>query len=514
MHAALHFDEGYATAFGERLLDGHLLPYVDAFSHRGPLLYWSAALAQWLGGRFEWNGVRYLILTVFVASTVALFLAGIATRRVLAGAVGALLFVYINVCILETESVFGLLAEPIGNPFAIASLTFTAWALHRSESVRARLFLLALGGAMAAVSALAKQTYLPLIGPYVLWVAAFAWSREELSTRARIEHLAAPILGWLMPLAAVVLIYASAGKLRAFFYWYVTYNRDIYMDPYRDAKTFEILRDWARDQGILVIALLALLVNAFAQVAQRVAGPARGFAARYFHAGFQCTVALQVLLTVIGSLAPLRFFAHYYLPPVPWVAILVGIALEQSVDSSPVLSETRRKVGYLGVALLLGAFSTLMLNTQLKRWKSLRAQGAWADARPEPICAIVHKYAGPKDPIFVWGFDGDLYITCQRHPASGFLHTTMVAGVVPPFWRDERPERIALNARETLISELTERRPPVILDSPDRSRGFSITLIPLFKNYLEGRYCFNQQTRAKDGRSIGVWIRKDLCPHS
>src|SRR5687768_7595395 len=30
MHAALHFDEGYATAFGERLLDGHLLPYVDA----------------------------------------------------------------------------------------------------------------------------------------------------------------------------------------------------------------------------------------------------------------------------------------------------------------------------------------------------------------------------------------------------------------------------------------------------------------------------------------------------
>src|ERR1043165_130300 len=57
-NAPVHFDDGYVTAVGERLLSGHWLPYVDAASHRGPVMYWLAALAQALGGRMEWYGVR------------------------------------------------------------------------------------------------------------------------------------------------------------------------------------------------------------------------------------------------------------------------------------------------------------------------------------------------------------------------------------------------------------------------------------------------------------------------
>src|SRR5689334_6717769 len=68
MNAPLHFDDGYVTTVGERLLDGHLLPYVDAASHRGPVMYWLAALAQALGGRMEWYGIRALTSLAFLTS--------------------------------------------------------------------------------------------------------------------------------------------------------------------------------------------------------------------------------------------------------------------------------------------------------------------------------------------------------------------------------------------------------------------------------------------------------------
>jgi hypothetical protein len=73
MNAALHFDDGYVTAVGERLLDGHLLPYVDAASHRGPVMYWLAALAQALGGRMEWYGIRALASLAFLTSLFGLW---------------------------------------------------------------------------------------------------------------------------------------------------------------------------------------------------------------------------------------------------------------------------------------------------------------------------------------------------------------------------------------------------------------------------------------------------------
>lgn len=39
--SVLWCDEGYIAAFALRMLGGHWLPYVDAVSQRGPVLYWS-----------------------------------------------------------------------------------------------------------------------------------------------------------------------------------------------------------------------------------------------------------------------------------------------------------------------------------------------------------------------------------------------------------------------------------------------------------------------------------------
>jgi hypothetical protein len=140
-----------------------------------------------------------------------------------------------------------------------------------------------------------------------------------------------------------------------------------------------------------------------------------------------------------------------------------------------------------------------------------RAHGGWHSPRPDPICAHIDEFAGPKEPIFVWGFDGDLYITCRHPAAARFTYVTMLAGVVPPFWTDRRPERVAPGARATLRRDLEQSRPPVILDVP--LHGFSMSDVPELKELLGRDYCPLPAVKGNGGREPHFFGRRDrgLC---
>src|SRR4051812_42973949 len=55
--ASIGFDEGHTVGFSERIIHHHFLPYVDAVCHRGPLMYWYAAVFQALWGPYRWTGL-------------------------------------------------------------------------------------------------------------------------------------------------------------------------------------------------------------------------------------------------------------------------------------------------------------------------------------------------------------------------------------------------------------------------------------------------------------------------
>lgn len=507
----VHFDGGYAAAFAERLLDGRFLPYVDAYSHRGPLLYWSAAIAQLFGGRYEWAGVRGLILFTHLATVFACLGVGLAARRPLAGAIAAAVYTYLTACVLELESAFGLLGEVIAAPFGVVSLVLAATAILRVEKRWTTLALLASSGSMSAFAALAKQSFLPLGWLILPWILTWALTTGD---RTRKERLLAPlafVIGWATPLLVTVGAYAIAGELSAFWYWFFTYNAEVYMSPYPSAQVPKAIHRWFRDHPVVGLACVALVATGTARVLRGVARRGwRGWghlAASYAKVGLDATIILVATLMFAAALAPLRFFAHYFVPFAPWFGLLFAVNLDASIRryGSPLVSGT--------IATFLGAFLASMAWSQLDGQEGLRSRGKkWTGAYPEPICAITEGYSRPDERIFVWGFDSDLYITCKRKPASGYLYSTLVAGVVPPFWRDERPERRARGARETVLAEFAEHPPAVILDSPSRVRGYSIEAVPELRRYLRDGYCKLPNVRAKGGREITPWVRNDRCP--
>jgi hypothetical protein len=63
-----------------------------------------------------------------------------------------------------------------------------------------------------------------------------------------------------------------------------------------------------------------------------------------------------------------------------------------------------------------------------------------------------------------------------------------------------------------LLDDLEAKQPPLILDSPQRVHGVSMTQIAELDDFLHDSYCNVGQFRSNDGRRMTGWQRKDLCP--
>jgi hypothetical protein len=500
--APASWDESYIAAAAERLLGGRFLPYVDVVSHRGPLLYWVAAVFERLTGRMNWLGMRWMALVCGMGLVWACAVAGWQARRPLAGALAGLLVSLAVLGVCSTGAGIAVNGEHLAAPLAILACAAVAYAVR---TPRRRVAAAAVGGALAALAGLAKQTSLVLALPLAVWLAACAIAEEGAAPRrTRWAPVIALALGCAAPLVIVVLIYAASGHLHEFTYWYATYNASIYMQPYRTVAKLPIVWSWLLDQPH---CLIAVLVAAFSAVLRPLAAAGslrpRALARGYLTHGFEATVAAGGLLALLAGISVLRFWAHHFVTALPWIALLIGTYVEAALAQPA-------STGRVAARLLLVVLLAVTYGNALGSARNARGPG-FVGPFWDPICKVVNEQAPPGQPIFVWGFDADVYVTCKRQPASRFVYSTLVAGIVPPFWNETNPLRVAEGARAALMSDLTATDPPLVLDAPARLGGHSLTEVPGAKAWLDAHYCA-RGTAASYGRSFSVYTRKANAP--
>ncbi len=507
------FDDGYTVALAERIIDKAWLPYVDGVSHRGPLLYWAHAISQSVFGRFEWSSARHLANLLSVATLLSIFAAAVAARQRVAAAIAVLVYVWL-VSVYEISAVFGVGGEQVSTPLTVGALALTTVALMRAERLGTRAGLLFAAGCLAAMSGLAKQTALLSVAPLGLWTLATALSERREGARRRWWLVAALVLGFVVPFALVILRYALSRGLGAFWYWYYVYNAQVYMGPHRDDSlrtAFDPLFDHRN------YALLALGLAVATAVCARIAAfgkTDRSLVSLISAGGFEISVALLTVVTLVGALAPMRFFYHYFVPLFPFAALLVGIGMERAMAGAG--GSRWALVAASATAIIFVFLMTLFAQDRLMRGlREARDRGGWSGVLPEPICDYLDQNSQPGSPIFVWGFDGDVYVTCRRPPATRFVYLTMVAGVVPDrSWRPPSAAAVAPRAREQLIADLTESKPGVVLDMPKNLKGVSLHSVPELVAHLKDHYCEMPTIHAKDGRAATPWLRRGTaqCP--
>jgi len=474
-------DEGYIAPFAWRMLTGAHLPYVDAVSHRGPLTYDLAFVSTAIFGP---GALAMRALSLFLTSITAVLIF-LSSDNEEEGGIAALVYVLVVAVVME--------------PFYQAEHALNAVALGAfailSKDRKNTAFALA-AGALAACPVLAKQTgaFVPLA--MAAWLAA--------SARERPWPLVAYVLGTVLAPAIYIVRYAAHGELATFRYYFLTYNSSVYMAPFTRRMVFEEIGSFLWGNALwLIIAALAITWG-FWSVFR---GAKRSEIASRWDA--RATIALCALASLVASHSTLRSFYHYYIPIVPWFALLGTSAAFSAVRWLEARGHKSSR------RLFLAAFFAFaVLRVGVREWTlPTRAKDppAWTKPAALPLCDLVRAHSKDGDAIFIWGFRPWYYIDCNRRPASRFVQTTFVMGFVP--WFDEPYEveqtRVTPHAHELLLADLEKSKPAIVVDAPIGWRHMN--RYPDLAAFLQRSYCFLEEvddpSSPLEPMKLGVYVR-------
>lgn len=406
-------DEAVYLYAGRRLLDGDVL-YRDLSEPKPPAGYWLYAAAVAVGGAEELTA-RLLTLPIVLATVALVWWIGRRLSGPGAAALGAFTFAVVS----TDPYLYGNgsnLEHPI-NLCTVAGLALMLRAWPRSGRGA-----IVAAGACIGLATLFKQVallQLPVFGLALLLRRAAGESPRPV--RARLIDGAALASGFAAPILIAVLVLVARGAGRAafedvvglggaiaalpdepgappFFKRWITGNADPEGELPPPFGTTDYLVWWGSGSWPFWIVAVPSLCWLAA---------VRRSAPRLLLVGWTLSAWVQVAL-------PGLFWAHYYLLPVPGMAVAVGVACVEGLAGSPRRSIPGRALGVLiTVALLTTAAiqvrSYLLVPPQAltvrykggAQWVQLRAEGRQIGRRARDW----------DDPhLFNWGWQSPLYV--------------------------------------------------------------------------------------------------------
>ena len=249
-----------------------------------------------------------------------------------------------------------------------------------------------------------------------------------LYVRAGIRTIGRYTFAAMLPYAITCLILWRAGVFPNFWFWTVTYAREYAM---RVTLATGISHFTTTFSGIVAAnpALWAI----------GVAGAA--LAIRAHKAAF---LLVFLLFSFLTSVPGLLFREHYFIPLMPAVALLAGVAATRRWGRWALAA---------AIALSLVAerrFYFTMTPTEAARY-------LWGDNPfPEAITAAdyLRSKTAPQTRIAILGSEPEIYFYSHRHSATGYIY---MYGLM-------EPQPYALRMQEELIRDLEANRPAYIVD--------------------------------------------------
>lgn len=492
-------DEAYIAAFGERMLEGHWVPYVDAVSHRGPVLYWVSAILLALGGHNNWAAIRAGAWIFAEISVVLVFAIGAAARRPLAGFIGAAVLVWSVTFAFAPHDGIALNGEIVSLPFVLGATLLTLLGTRDQQRAERRPWMAAAAGALAVLGGLCKQPAFLHLLPLAVWWWSDARKRQACLGKADWRPMLALFVGAATPLLALGSFYLRVGHVRALFYYLITYNRRVYLAPITMGVAIEALYGFCRSHAELVVLVVVGAAGWFGRmmlVTERLRS-GRSWLAAYNSEALSSTVTANAMLAFVGACSTFRFFDHYFVSAVPWFGLMVGWIVDGQLATGVARSPMRAAWARAMIVGSLVALLAVMGKVHMHWLDGQRRLGFFGDPHDEPITNYVVANTLPTDRIFTWGFAPEYYVSTGRRAASRFVYTTFVAGLVPWFDRftTEQEDALAVpGSRELLLRELEIARPELVLDVANSLRNRSMRRYELLASYLETTYCYEAST--------------------
>jgi Dolichyl-phosphate-mannose-protein mannosyltransferase len=491
--AFANVDEAYAAALASRLLDGYKL-YDGAVSQRGPLMYYAYEAIAWLHGWDNIVALRLWSLAFALAHVGTVYWAARTLFSDLTAAIAVLIAGYALAFGVPAHDAYALHGESLQLPAMMVGVILGAFAVRAAPGSRRRRLLLAVAGLAFGVAVSIKQSVALQSLPLVIWLALDGRRR-----RAGVRGPLVDVLVLVLATAAVPLLLlahaAAQGTLSELYYWTVTYNAKYHLRPTTKAMSWlTVLFTRLIEETGFFIVVFALAGRAAPTVLRRVRAAVRERSGWAVGRGFGTVhyFALHFVFAMYAASAMYRFFPHYYIQALPFLALCLAAVAASWLKSQAMAA--RRAMLLSGVAFLLlcGTLGTIF---------GEKVDGRVAHDRSVQDCArAIEATTRPEDKIFVWGFSPWLYEYSHRKPAGRYVFGTYVTGFIPWFWEKIPLEtsRIVPGSVEALLGDLDREKPEIVVDAGSVMMARPMRSYDLPARWLREHYCFEYRLGAFD----------------
>jgi hypothetical protein len=391
-------DEG-EYAYSAWLLRQGKMPYVQAFMQKPPLIIYTYAAAQFVGG----DGVvppRALAFLFLLLST--LLLAGMVRRRY--GRTGGVMVMWLFPIMAMAGHVSPFAANT--EKFMLLPLCGFLAALDRSQEKNS-LWTWFWGGALGSLAVLYKPIPLIVVAFVCTYWFVLDWKRKRTFP---LRPMLALLSGVLVAILASNLYFVLRGAGRALWECAVAFN--VY---YTQALP--------HDSGFLLQHLRRFLAGWWALI------PFIG----YFFYRRPAHWLLYVLATVLGALSIRQtLVSHYYILLVPFLAVMAALGLaamsQEVLHKLTLLRSVRDKRLATALTIFL-VLVALVLSAPRQYLLSPNALNVWIYRAPlvNPFVeapVVAEKLAamtGPNDSVFIFGSEPEILYYAKRQSATRFV---------------------------------------------------------------------------------------------
>lgn len=436
----------------QQVLDGDVL-YRDAADNRSPLVPYVKAFIFALFG--DWNAFAVHTSLAFGLGCCAAILGWIGLRLG-----GPLIGLATSLCFVILQSVYigatdSMTAHTEWFVLIFSTLAFALLTRARNRpSFRNGLPI----GFFFGLSTLSKQPGILdfLVACFVLIFLGFAAPRERKTLLRWAAGMMVAIAG---VMGAVSLYFAIQGAHADYIYYAFTFNTQVYVPEYplterilSIGKTFSMAKHHAPLIGVIVAAGAFVAVP---HVIRRTMSPGTTYPLLPLMAlGWFCS---GLVAATLGG----RGFAHYSTTVIPGACLLFGWAVGTSLGK---ITRWRFRAG-IAVSILL---ATAVLFQFARQYRAAAQDLKYVDHRYPALALPVIKHSQPDERIFVWGYIPELYFYAHRLPATRYIYTNFVTGLLP--WTNIDPltdvsYAIVPDAPKHLANEFRTNLPALVVDT-------------------------------------------------
>lgn len=476
----LDCDEAIYAYIGKRLVAGDVM-YRDLTENKPPGGYWLFALAVAIGGANE-TCIRLMPVPMVLATIVLVW--WMAGR--IAGPFAAVVSAFIYALMSTDPFLYGNGAnmEHAVNLFGALSLA----SLVRAWPRQGRGFLVLAGSAVGAASLVKQVAGLPLLIFTIALLVRRSPGAEARSRGSKILDVMALLGGFVVVWAAAVSVLVLQGAGRAAFDDIVRYGGALATDTPDDPKEYPFFVRWivgnTDPNGLLPWPFGKTLGRAWwaagswplwavSLPAMLALGLFRGDGARRLVAGWLVAAWVAVAM-------PRLFWQHYYLVPLPGVAVVVAVAAGDALRTVRESWSTDRRRSFrsaVWAALLLAATAATaaiqvreyLLVTPEDLTKNDKGGAQWIVLREYGRDLGLATRSWDSRRLFLWGYQSPLYFYSGLDGVTPQLFTdplmTAFAGSDHPLIRPRIERTIRdVKARRPELIFVGERPFPALLD--------------------------------------------------